>query len=85
MSSGAGDMPALPGSAKKVKPSTEDEQTQPNKTAWAEQDATKNEESKDEQEGPIINAKEQICQYADGTSIHGIKYTLEEGRTICEK
>lgn len=30
-------------------------------------------------------AVQQVKDYADGTSIHGIKYTSEEGRSIIER
>ncbi|XP_059083405.1 pickpocket protein 28-like [Tigriopus californicus] len=38
-----------------------------------------------EDENETVLLKEQALAYADGTSIHGIKYTCEPGRTLLEK
>ena len=41
--------------------------------------------SSSDDENECTHLKEQGKEYADGTSIHGIKYTCEPGRAIVEK
>ena len=44
---------------------------------------TENEGSDSENE--CTNVRDQLYDYADATTIHGIKYTLEKGRTLVER
>ena len=39
----------------------------------------------DDDENECLNVKDQLFEYADATTIHGIKYTLEKGRLLVER
>ena len=51
--------------------------------AWADDEGSGSSSSDSENE--CHHLRNQVYEYADATTIHGVKYTLEKGRAIIER